>query len=122
KSSPAVHSPPQVSIGEAAARFGLATHVLRHWESVGLLQPPRRSGQRRYGPAELERIAVILRTKEAGLGLEQIAAMLGAADAGERRRVLRCEQERLRRTITAAERALAMISHAVACDHDDVTT
>ncbi len=27
------------TIGELAARFGLATHVLRHWEDVGLLTP-----------------------------------------------------------------------------------
>jgi MerR family copper efflux transcriptional regulator len=25
------------SIGEVATRFGLPTHVLRHWESEGLL-------------------------------------------------------------------------------------
>ncbi|MEU1481969.1 MerR family DNA-binding transcriptional regulator [Streptomyces sp. NPDC005760] len=28
-----------MSIGALAARFGLATHVLRHWESMGLLHP-----------------------------------------------------------------------------------
>lgn len=27
------------AIGELAARFGLSTHVLRHWEAVGLLAP-----------------------------------------------------------------------------------
>ena len=27
------------SIGELAERFGLETHVLRHWESEGLLEP-----------------------------------------------------------------------------------
>ena len=35
------------SIGELAGRFGLETHVLRHWESEGLLDPEReRSGYR----------------------------------------------------------------------------
>jgi hypothetical protein len=29
----------EYTIGELAARFGLATHVLRHWEDVGLLSP-----------------------------------------------------------------------------------
>ncbi|MER5317779.1 MerR family transcriptional regulator [Streptosporangium roseum] len=29
-----------MTIGDVAARFGPATHVLRHWESMGLLSPP----------------------------------------------------------------------------------
>lgn len=38
-----------VSIGELAAHFGLATHVLRHWEAMGLLAPRRTpTGQRTY--------------------------------------------------------------------------
>jgi MerR family copper efflux transcriptional regulator len=38
-----------VAIGDLAARFGLATHVLRHWEEMGLLRPARTSaGRRRY--------------------------------------------------------------------------
>ena len=28
----------QMTIGELAARFGPATHVLRHWEAVGLIE------------------------------------------------------------------------------------
>ena len=32
---------PEYTIGELAARFGLATHVLRHWEDMGLLSPAR---------------------------------------------------------------------------------
>ena len=33
-----------LTIGELATRFGLATHVLRHWEDEGLLSPARRAG------------------------------------------------------------------------------
>jgi DNA-binding transcriptional MerR regulator len=43
-----------MSIGALAARFGLATHVLRHWESMGLLHPVRDAGgRRRYGADDL---------------------------------------------------------------------
>ncbi|WP_375546898.1 MerR family transcriptional regulator, partial [Streptomyces gossypii] len=35
-----------MSIGALAARFGVATHVLRHWESKGLLHPGRDAGGR----------------------------------------------------------------------------
>ncbi|MZG18734.1 MerR family DNA-binding transcriptional regulator, partial [Streptomyces sp. SID5914] len=30
-----------LGIGALAARFGLAAHVLRHWEAMGLLHPGR---------------------------------------------------------------------------------
>ena len=49
---------PQWSVGELAKRFGLETHVLRHWEDEGLLQPSRdTSGYRRYGPDDVTRVA-----------------------------------------------------------------
>jgi DNA-binding transcriptional MerR regulator len=60
----------EMSIGELATRFGLAPHVLRHWESMGLLTPNRETGgQRRYDDADLARVAMILMGKEAGFGL-----------------------------------------------------
>ncbi|MFI0804087.1 MerR family transcriptional regulator [Amycolatopsis lurida] len=88
-----------LSVSEVAARFGLATHVLRHWESVGLLKPARAGDRRRYDDNDLYRIAIILRSKEAGLSLEGIREMF---------RVL---QERTRatyrgRTVLAHDRRL----------------
>ncbi|MGK5741478.1 MerR family transcriptional regulator [Micromonospora sp. URMC 103] len=45
----------------------MATHVLRHWEDVGLLSPARRvAGRRVYGSAHVTRLAEILLAKEAG--------------------------------------------------------
>ena len=66
-----------LSIGDAAARFALPTHVLRHWEDVGLLRPDRDTGdRRRYGDDDLVRIGVIVRSKAAGMSLEQIGVLL----------------------------------------------
>jgi DNA-binding transcriptional MerR regulator len=111
-----------IGIGEAAARFGLATHVLRHWESVGLLTPSRVAGdRRRYGPDDLFRVAVILRAKEAGLGLDEIREMLAAREPSERREILRRRQAELRRRIEQARAALDIVECALGCDHDDVT-
>ncbi len=57
----------EFTIGELAHEFGLATHVLRHWESMGLLRPGRNgAGQRRYGRADLARVAMILIGKDEG--------------------------------------------------------
>ncbi|MEU7870020.1 MerR family transcriptional regulator [Dactylosporangium sp. NPDC049140] len=115
--------PASMGIGEIAARFGLATHVLRHWESVGLLSPPRAvAGRRRYGADHLYRIAVILRAKEAGFGLDDIRAMIAAPSPAQRTEVLRRHRADLARRIAQAQASLELIDCALTCDHDDLTS
>ncbi|MGA4843902.1 MerR family transcriptional regulator [Streptomyces sp. G45] len=110
-----------LGIGAVARRFGLAPHVLRHWEAMGLLRPARDTvGRRRYGEAELGRVAVILRAKEAGLALGTIRALTAGADAEARRAVLRAEAEALRSRIAAAEASLGIVECALSCPHDDI--
>lgn len=109
-----------LSIGAAADRFGIATHVLRYWEDEGLIAPTRdASGYRRYGPGDLVRIAVILRNQLAGMTLDQIGALLDADRPG-RRSVL---EEHLR-SIDERERELtrsrAMTEHALRCEAHDI--
>src|SRR3546814_3706821 len=71
------------SVGQVAERFDLPTNVLRHWETVGLLTPERDSAdRRRYGPDDVVRIAVIQRSKAAGMSLEQIATLLDSESPG----------------------------------------
>ncbi|WP_069804746.1 MerR family transcriptional regulator [Thermogemmatispora onikobensis] len=51
-----------VTIGEAAQLFDFTENQLRDWEERGLLRPLRsrpNTGQRRYPPAELEKLAII---------------------------------------------------------------
>src|SRR3546814_6963546 len=61
------------SVGQVAERFDLPTNVLRHWETVGLLTPERDSAdRRRYGPDDVVRIAVIQRSKAAGIRLQTL--------------------------------------------------
>lgn len=111
-----------MSIGAVARRFGLATHVLRHWESMGLLAPARDSaGRRRYTVADLTRVAVVLRAKEAGLALETIRTLAATGDLAQRRTILEEEAETLRARIAAAQSALDLIECALDCDHEDVT-
>ncbi|MFI8499601.1 MerR family transcriptional regulator [Streptomyces sp. NPDC085524] len=112
-----------MSIGAVAERFGLATHVLRHWESMGLLTPARdANGHRRYGRDELVRTAMILLAKEAGLGLDEIRAMATTRDSHRRDEVLSARRDALRTTITKAQDQLELIEGALYCDHDDITT
>ncbi|GLY91805.1 MerR family transcriptional regulator [Actinoallomurus iriomotensis] len=110
-----------MGIGAVAARFGLATHVLRHWESVGLLSPERVGDRRRYGPDDLYRVAVILRAKEAGLALEDIRRLIAARDPAARRATLERHHSDLTRRIARARASLEMVESALACTHEDLT-
>jgi DNA-binding transcriptional MerR regulator len=63
--------PAQISIGELAARTGVAEGTLRMWERRHAFPVPERlaSGHRRYRPEDVERIARVLREREAGLSV-----------------------------------------------------
>lgn len=110
------------TIGEIAARFGLETHVLRHWEDVGLLAPERDSGgRRRYVVDDLTRIAVILRSKAAGMSLGQIVALLDAEAPG-RHEVLTDHLADLERRMAEMVRSREMTEHALRCRAHDIAT
>ena len=109
------------SVGDLAARFDLPTHVLRHWESLGLLAPERdASGYRRYGRDDLVRVAVILRSKAAGMSLEQIRVLLDG-EAEHRQEILEAHLRDLAERSLAIERSRHMTEHALRCEAHDVT-
>ncbi len=109
------------AIGDAAARFGLETHVLRHWEEAGLLRPARdAAGRRRFRDDDLVRIAVILRNKAAGMSLDQIRVLLDE-DAPDRHRVLEEHVAELDRRAADIAQARAMTEHALRCRAHDIT-
>ncbi|MGH3393470.1 MAG: MerR family transcriptional regulator [Streptosporangiaceae bacterium] len=111
-----------MSIGAAAGQFGLATHVLRHWETIGLLSPARAAGgRRRYGSSDLYRVAGILLAKEAGLALTDIGDILTMADVETRRQITRRHRDELVRRIAEMRAALDLIEGGLACDYADIT-
>lgn len=110
------------SVGDVATRFDLPTNVLRHWESVGLLTPPRdAAGRRRYGEDEVVRIAVIQRSKAAGMTLEQIAVLLDDGSFG-RHQVLQQHLDDLDRRMEEMRRSREMTEHAMGCRAHDIAT
>ncbi|WP_121180885.1 MerR family transcriptional regulator [Nocardiopsis sp. Huas11] len=110
----------ELTIGELAGDFGLATHVLRHWESVGLLHPARRVGdRRRYTDDHRFRVALILQAKAAGLGLDQIRAVVEAPDGPARRDRLTAFLAELDERIERLRSARDLVAHAVDCPHED---
>ena len=54
-------------IGDAAATLAVATHILRHWEDVGLLRPRRlSSGHRTYDDQTIGQARMIQICQRAG--------------------------------------------------------
>jgi DNA-binding transcriptional MerR regulator len=110
----------EYTIGELAARFGLATHVLRHWEERGLLSPARRvAGRRVYGPAHVTRVAEILLGKDAGFSLEQLRELFTAPDPIRRREVLRGQLAQVRARMARLALSQTLLEHASRCRHPD---
>jgi len=62
-----------LTIGQLAARSGLAASALRYYEAHGLLPSVRtRGGQRRYERSALRRVAVVQAAQRVGLSLAEV--------------------------------------------------
>ena len=110
------------SIGEVASRFGMDTHVLRHWEDVGLLAPERDAGgRRRYDEADVVRVAVILRSKAAGMSLDQIRALVDG-EAPQRHAVLEAHLRELDQRMAEMLASREMTLHALDCRAHDIAS
>jgi len=109
-------------IGELAGRFGLATHVLRHWEDEGLLTPAGRvGGRRQYDESHVARVVMIQRAKAAGLSLDQIRRMFDAPSGPERKQILVEQDTALDEQIRQAQESKHLIAHALTCEAPDFT-
>jgi MerR family transcriptional regulator, redox-sensitive transcriptional activator SoxR len=88
--------PNELTVGELAARSGVAPSALRFYEAEGLIAARRTSGnQRRYDRAILRRVALIQAGRAAGIRLERIRAALETLPAN--RTPTRRDWERLSR-------------------------
>ena len=109
-----------LSIGQVAARFGLAPHVLRHWEAMGLVTPAERvGGRRRYSASQVDRVALIVRAKEAGFSLKEIGAVLDASDGRTRKALVERHHAELEERIARLEASKSLIECAIECPEDD---
>ena len=68
-----------LTIGDVAARTGVATSALRYYEERGLITSERTDGnQRRYPRSVLRTVSVIRAAQEVGLTLREIQAALAS--------------------------------------------
>jgi MerR family redox-sensitive transcriptional activator SoxR len=72
-----------LTIGELAARSGVAPSALRYYERLGLIHAVRTTGnQRRYQRTELRRVAFIRIAAQVGVPLEEIGEAMRALPQG----------------------------------------
>ncbi len=76
-------APATLTIGDLAEEFGVTLRALRFYEAKGLLHPQRRGTTRLYTEEDRSRLATILRGKELGFTLREIAAMVDGEEIGE---------------------------------------
>lgn len=109
-----------MSVGDVAARFGVAVSTLHWWEKCGLLAPSRRSGRRAYDEADVRRIALIqLLQSTAMLSLPQIAALLtGRGDDQDWRTVVRDRVAACDEQIARLTAARGYLRHMLTCPSD----
>ncbi len=70
------------TISQIADQLDISTRTIRFYEEKGLIMPGRTSGNHRvYTPRNKARLKLILRGKRFGFSLEEIAEMIGMADA-----------------------------------------
>lgn len=109
-------------IGELAEQFGLAPHVLRHWETMGLIAPAARvNGRRRYTRDHVIRVMTIIRAKAAGMSLEQIREVLNVSGQAERQALLQRHHVALERRLEEISASKSLIEHLMRCSADDFT-
>ena len=75
-----------ILMGQLADLTGISRETLKFYEKSGLLPPPQRnhSGYRIYPESVQKRIEFIVRAKEAGFTLAEIAATLALADENQK--------------------------------------
>lgn len=79
----AVHTTDLLTIGELSARAGVAASAIRFYETHGLVESERTSGnQRRFRRSTLRRLAFIRSAQRVGLSLEEITDALDQLPRG----------------------------------------
>jgi DNA-binding transcriptional MerR regulator len=124
-----------LTVGEAAADVGLSAHTLRWYEQEGLVSPVQRDavGRRRYRPADLEWLRLLIRLRSTGMPVREMRRYAELVRSGtttvcERLRMFQEHRERTAAHIAELQRDLAAIDvkieiyRQMEMDCDEVTT
>lgn len=115
-------------IGELSRRTGTKVQTVRYYEEIGLMREAGRTagGQRRYEPADLDRLAFIRHARQLGFPLDAIRELLSLSDEPSRscsevdsvaRRQLHQVEQRIARLQALRTELKRMVAE---CDGDSV--
>ncbi|WP_210605652.1 MerR family transcriptional regulator [Brevibacterium oceani] len=104
-------------IGEAAEYLGVSTHLLRHWEGEGVIDPPRTAGgARQYNAQQLGLVTIALRCQKAGMPLPVIARLLnGTRD--EKVELVAAQRDEILRQRELLNASAEYLGHVLECTH-----
>jgi MerR family transcriptional regulator, redox-sensitive transcriptional activator SoxR len=112
----------RITIGELAARSGVATSAIRFYDSLGLLVSERTDGNHRMYPRyALRRVAFIRAAQRVGLSLEEITDALTLLPAdraptkAEWRRISRSWRSRIDERIIALQQLRDDLASCIGC-------
>ena len=73
-----------LSIGGMSGKTGVNIETIRYYERIGIMPRPMRTegGHRAYDADQLKRLAFIKRSRELGLSLGEVRALLDLVDTG----------------------------------------
>lgn len=121
-SNGAMDEPLGVSIGQAAALYGLAPSTLRWWESQGVLpEPPRVNGRRVYTETGLRRIGLAYLCCVTGaMPLEQASVVTAGSRNRHWQDTVRRHAELIEERIRHLRSAQDYLLHLLLCPDDDI--
>ena len=115
-----------MNIGQAARDSGVSAKMIRHYEAVGLIQPPKRtdSGYRQYSGSEVHTLRFIRQARDLGFSIHEISELLGLWQNRRRpsRLVKALAEEHIQALEQKVQELLAMkstLQHLVHCCHGD---
>jgi DNA-binding transcriptional MerR regulator len=112
-----------VTIGEAAARVGVATSTIRYYERRGLVHADQRqSGQRRYREETVRLLVFIGMLQDAGLTLDDIDGILHAASNEEWKAIASRRLTELEEQLARLQNAHDYLAGALLCRFDHPAT
>ncbi len=110
-----------MTIGELAAETGLPASTIRYWEKIGVLPKTTRiSGQRRYAPDAVNRLAVLQLARSCGFRLDEMRHLLHGFDPGVKpprrwRELARRKQQELGEQIARLEAMRRLVERVLRC-------
>ena len=111
-----------MNIGQAASASGVSAKMIRYYESIGLIRPPRRSDSnyRVYGSDEVHVLRFVSRARMLGFSVEETATLLAlwqdkSRASAEVKAVATSHIAALQERIAALQGMVATLSHLAHC-------